>query len=118
MMNAPQLMAIFCSGLTKFFAVCVLRVAPPLLYPLAHWSFLQPLAWRVAYRTLIARVLQPARFSPLGLMRPNAQAQMPYIEEVRALGAIAGQGLACGSSKYDTFEMLARAILLTKSPSD
>ena len=46
------------------------------------------------------------------------RAQMPYIEEVRALGAIAGQGLACGSSKYDTFEMLARAILLTKSPSD
>lgn len=48
----------------------------------------------------------------------SANAQMPYIEEVRALGAIAGQGLACGSSKYDTFEMLARAILLTKSPSD
>lgn len=48
----------------------------------------------------------------------NARAQMPYIEEVKALGAIAGQGLACGSSKYDTFEMLARAILLSKSPSD
>lgn len=47
-----------------------------------------------------------------------ARAQMPYIEEVRALGAIAGQGLACGSAKYDTFELLARAILLTKSPSD
>lgn len=48
----------------------------------------------------------------------SVQAQMPYIEEVRALGAIAGQGLACGSEKYDTFELLARAILLTKSPSD
>lgn len=47
-----------------------------------------------------------------------AAAQMPYIEEVKALGAISGQGLACGSSKYDTFELLARAILLTKSPSD
>ncbi len=46
------------------------------------------------------------------------RAQMPYMEEVRALGAIAGQGLACGASKYDTFELLARAILLTKSPSD
>ncbi len=54
----------------------------------------------------------------IGLWALNAQAQMPYIEEVRALGAIAGQGLACGSSKYDTFELLARAILLTKSPSD
>lgn len=48
----------------------------------------------------------------------QAHAQMPYIEEVRALGAVAGQGLACGSAKYDTFELLARAILLTKSPSD
>ncbi len=48
----------------------------------------------------------------------SAHAQMPYIEEVRALGAISGQGLACGASKYDTFELLARAILLTKSPSD
>ena len=54
----------------------------------------------------------------LSMMINSAQAQMPYMEEVRALGAIAGQGLACGSAKYDTFELLARAILLTKSPSD
>lgn len=55
----------------------------------------------------------------VGLMSmESAYAQMPYIEEVKALGAVAGQGLACGSEKYDTFEMLARAILLTKSPSD
>lgn len=51
-------------------------------------------------------------------LSPDVRAQMPYIEEVKALGAVAGQGLACGSSKYDTFEMLARAILLSKSPSD
>ncbi len=58
-------------------------------------------------------------FLLFGLILANvANAQMPYIEEVRALGAISGQGLACGSAKYDTFEMLARAILLTKSPSD
>lgn len=48
----------------------------------------------------------------------TVSAQMPYIEEVRALGAISGQGLACGSTKFDTFELLARAILLTKSPTD
>lgn len=46
------------------------------------------------------------------------QAQMPYIEEVRALGSIAGQGMACGSSKYPTFEMLARAVILTKAPNN
>ena len=46
------------------------------------------------------------------------RAQMSYEDEARALGIVAGQGLACGSSKYDTFELLARAIILTKSPSD
>lgn len=54
----------------------------------------------------------------LSLIANAASAQMPYMEEVKALGAIAGQGLACGASKYDDFELLARAILLTKSPSD
>lgn len=52
------------------------------------------------------------------LMTTPAKAQMSYEEEARALGIVAGQGLACGSSKYDTFELLARAIILTKSPSD
>ena len=54
----------------------------------------------------------------LSLIAKAVSAQMPYMEEVKALGAIAGQGLACGASKYDDFELLARAILLTKSPSD
>jgi hypothetical protein len=43
---------------------------------------------------------------------------MSYENEARALGAVAGQGLACGSARYDTFELLARAIILTKSPND
>lgn len=52
------------------------------------------------------------------LFAAEAHAQVPYMEEVRALGAVAGQGMACGALKYDTFEMLARAILVTKAPSD
>ena len=52
------------------------------------------------------------------LMATPVNAQISYEEEARALGIVAGQGLACGSSKYDTFELLARAIILTKSPSD
>ena len=48
----------------------------------------------------------------------SAQAQMPYLDEVKALGAVAGQGMACGASKYGTFELLARAILISKAPSD
>ncbi|MDD4556379.1 MAG: hypothetical protein PHE89_03515 [Alphaproteobacteria bacterium] len=47
-----------------------------------------------------------------------AQATTTYMDEVKALGVVAGQGLACGSSKYDTFEMLARAIMITKAPSN
>lgn len=47
-----------------------------------------------------------------------AKAQMAYMDEVKALGAVAGQALACGSPKYDTFELLARAIMISKAPSD
>lgn len=41
-----------------------------------------------------------------------------YMDEVKALGAVAGQGLACGSTRIDTFEMIARAILITKARSN
>lgn len=51
------------------------------------------------------------------LLATPALAQMPYIEEVKALGSVSGQGMACGASKFDTYEMLARAIMLTKAPS-
>lgn len=44
-------------------------------------------------------------------------AQVSYVEEAKTLGIVAGQGLACQSSKYDQFEMLARAIILTKAPN-
>ena len=46
------------------------------------------------------------------LLPTIALAQMSYLDEVRALGAVSGQGLACGASKYDSFELLARAILI------
>ena len=41
-----------------------------------------------------------------------------YLEEMQALGTVSGMGMACGAPKYATFEMLARAILLTKAVSD
>lgn len=47
-----------------------------------------------------------------------AAAQMPYLDEMRALGTVSGQGLVCGAAKYDQFEMLARAIMLTKAPDN
>lgn len=54
------------------------------------------------------------------LLAGNALAQQAvgYLEEVKALGSVAGQGMACGASKYETFEMLARAILITKAVSN
>lgn len=48
----------------------------------------------------------------------RAEETVTYMDEVKALGAVAGQGLACGSSRYDTFEMIARVILVTKARSN
>ena len=49
----------------------------------------------------------------------GAHAQkVSYMDEVKALGYVAGQGMACGASKFQTFEMLARAILITKAPNN
>jgi len=49
----------------------------------------------------------------------HAFAQTPtYIEEVQAFGYLAGQGLACRASKYDTFELIARTFLISKAASD
>lgn len=52
------------------------------------------------------------------LFSSAAFAQMPYLDEMKALGTVSGQGLVCGASKYDQFEMLARAIMLTKAPNN
>ena len=41
-----------------------------------------------------------------------------YLEEMEGFGIIAGQGLACNASKYDTFELLARAYLISKASSN
>lgn len=54
-----------------------------------------------------------------GMLFNPAQAQkMSYIEEMQSLGIVSGQGLACEASKYDTFELLARAIMISKAKSD
>lgn len=47
-----------------------------------------------------------------------AAPQPTYIEEVQALGYVAGEGLACDASKYHTYEMIARAFLISKAKSD
>ena len=52
------------------------------------------------------------------LISPAHAQKVSYIDEVEALGIISGQGLACDASKYHTFELLARAILISKATSD
>ena len=49
---------------------------------------------------------------------PVSAQKISYIEEMQSLGSVSGQGLACQASKYDTFELLARAIMISKAASD
>ena len=48
----------------------------------------------------------------------DLNAKVSYMEEAQTLGYVSGQGLACKSAKYDDFELLARAILLTKAQNN
>ena len=58
-------------------------------------------------------------FAILTLISANAHAEgVSYIEEMQSLGAVSGQGLACQAQRYDTFELLARAIMISKASSD
>lgn len=52
----------------------------------------------------------------IGAFKANA-APMTYEQEMYALGAVSGQGLACKSKKYHQFELLARAIIVGKAPN-
>ena len=47
-----------------------------------------------------------------------SQEDPTYLEEVKALGLVAGQGLACKASKYETYELLARAYIISKASDD
>lgn len=47
-----------------------------------------------------------------------AQKQISYLEEMYLLGTISGQGLACKSKQYHKFELLARALIVSKATSD
>ena len=41
-----------------------------------------------------------------------------YIEDVRSFGYVAGEGLACGAERYPTYELIARAFLVSSAKSD
>lgn len=47
-----------------------------------------------------------------------ADKKVTYLEEMYSLGSVCGQGLACKSQKYHQFELLARALVVSKAPND
>lgn len=58
-------------------------------------------------------------FLALGIWISGATAaEISYLDEMRQMGDVAGQGLACRARKYQQYELLARALLVTKSPND
>ena len=48
----------------------------------------------------------------------NAADKISYTEEMYSLGTVCGQGLACKSQKYHQFELLARALVVSKAAND
>lgn len=50
-----------------------------------------------------------------GLVTEAFAKQLTYSDEMYAMGTVSGQGLACKSSKYHQFELLARAIMVGKA---
>ena len=48
----------------------------------------------------------------------NSASASTYLEEVRNLGYVSGEGLACGAEKYPSYEFIARAYLVSKAASD
>lgn len=45
-------------------------------------------------------------------------AEPDFLTEAETLGEVAGEGLACQASKYSTYELLARAYITTKAPTN
>jgi hypothetical protein len=41
-----------------------------------------------------------------------------YIEDVKNLGLISGEGVACGAKRYPAYEMVARSYLISAAKSD
>ena len=44
--------------------------------------------------------------------------QADYLEDVKNLGYISGEGIACGAKRYPSYETVARAYLISAAQSD
>jgi len=45
-------------------------------------------------------------------------AKASYIEDVQSLGYVSGEGLACGAKRYKSYELIARAFMVSSAKSD
>ena len=54
----------------------------------------------------------------LVLISSTAKADNRYIEDVKSFGYVAGEGIACGAKRYPTYELIARAYLVSAAKSD
>jgi len=52
------------------------------------------------------------------LISPLEALASSYLEEMRALGYVSGEGLACNAKRYPYYERLARSYLITKAKTD
>ena len=54
----------------------------------------------------------------LVLLANNSKATSSYIEDVRTLGYVSGEGIACGAERYKAYELISRAFLVSSASSD
>lgn len=52
------------------------------------------------------------------LIYANNSFASDYIEDMKNLGYVSGEGLACGAQKYPSYETIARAYLISSAKSD
>lgn len=48
----------------------------------------------------------------------SAYSNSQYIKDIKNFGYVSGEGLACGASRYPTYELIARAYLVSAAKSD
>lgn len=57
-------------------------------------------------------------FIAMSMVICQAYAANNYLEDVRTLGYISGEGLACGATRYPSYELVARAYMVSSARSD
>ncbi len=57
-------------------------------------------------------------FIAMWVVVSQAYATDNYLEDIKTLGYISGEGLACGADRYPSYELVARAYMVSSARSD